>query len=174
LVHDQIPATLITDSMVAALMSQKPINAVVVGADRVVANGDTANKIGTYALAVLARHHGVKFLVAAPRTTIDLQTQKGADIVIEQRAAKEVTQIKGPRFDGSSLDLSHVETVSIAAHGIDVWNPAFDVTSAELIDGIITEVGVAEKDANGAFRLETLFDAAPSDSKRIAVDSLLA
>jgi len=108
LVHDNIPATLVTDSMAAALLRLKGpserIAAIVVGADRVAANGDTANKIGTYSLAIAAKHHGVKFLVAAPRTTIDLDTQSGEDIVIEERPGKEVTMIKGPRHDGASLD----------------------------------------------------------------------
>lgn len=162
LVHDKIPATLVTDSMAAALLRLKGeperIAAIVVGADRVAANGDTANKIGTYSLAINARHHGVKFLVAAPRTTIDLQTKTGEDIVIEERAGKEVTLVKGPRFNGASLDLKVVETVSIAANGINVWNPAFDVTPAELIDGIITEVGVVEKDSDGVFRMEKVFE----------------
>ncbi|KAF2015875.1 putative translation initiation factor [Aaosphaeria arxii CBS 175.79] len=161
LVHDQIPATLITDSMAAALLRlrgpSENIAAIVVGADRVAANGDTANKIGTYSLAILAKHHGVKFLVAAPRTTIDLGTKTGSDIVIEERPGKEVTLVKGPRHDGVNLDLSVVETVSIAANGIGVWNPAFDVTPAELIDGIVTEVGVVEKDADGVFHLEQVF-----------------
>jgi len=161
LVHDQIPATLITDSMAAALLqlkgSSENIAGIVVGADRVAANGDTANKIGTYSLAILARHHGVKFLVAAPRTTIDLETKSGKDIVIEERPGKEVTLIKGPRYDGVTLDLGVIETVSIAANGIGVWNPAFDVTPAELIDGIITEVGVVEKDSDGVFHLDELF-----------------
>ncbi|KAF2710429.1 Methylthioribose-1-phosphate isomerase [Pleomassaria siparia CBS 279.74] len=161
LVHDQIPATLITDSMAAALLqlkgSSENIAGIVVGADRVAANGDTANKIGTYSLAILAKHHGVKFLVAAPRTTIDLETKSGNDIVIEERPGKEVTLVKGPRHDGVTLDLGVVETVSIAANGIEVWNPAFDVTPAELIDGIITEVGVVEKDSNGVFHLDQLF-----------------
>lgn len=162
LVHDKIPATLITDSMAAALLrlkgSPERIAAIVVGADRVAANGDTANKIGTYSLAINARHHGVKFLVAAPRTTIDLHTKSGEDIVIEERAGKEVTLVKGPRYDGASLDLNVVETVSIAANGINVWNPAFDVTPAELIDGIITEIGVVEKDSDGVFRMEKVFE----------------
>ena len=130
-----------------------------VGADRVAANGDTANKIGTYQLAITAKYHSVKFLVAAPRTTIDLQTKSGADIVIEERAGREVTMIKGPRFDGVDLDLSKPEVVSIAANGIDVWNPAFDVTPAELIDGIITEVGVVEKDSEGNFDLTMAMEA---------------
>ncbi|PPJ58101.1 hypothetical protein CBER1_05276 [Cercospora berteroae] len=163
LVHDNIPATLITDSMASALLRLKGpeqrIAAIVVGADRVAANGDTANKIGTYQLAITAKYHGVKFLVAAPRTTIDLSTKSGADIVIEERPGKEMTFVKGPRFDGVDLDLSQVETVSIAAKGIDVWNPSFDVTPAELIDGIITEVGVVEKDASGRFDLTLAMEA---------------
>ncbi|KAB2570068.1 Initiation factor 2B-related protein [Lasiodiplodia theobromae] len=161
LVHDKIPATLVTDSMAAALLRLKGeperIAAIVVGADRVAANGDTANKIGTYSLAVNAKHHGVKFLVAAPRTTIDLHTKTGQEIVIEERPGKEMTLVKGPRFDGTALDLNVVETVSIAANGIDVWNPAFDVTPAELIDGVITEVGVLEKNSDGTFHMEEVF-----------------
>lgn len=163
LVHDKIPGTLITDSMVAALLrlrgQSENIAAIVVGADRVAANGDTANKIGTYALAVLARHHGVKFLVAAPRTTIDMHTASGKDIKIEERPGEEMTSIRGPRIDSGELDLeSPAVTVSIAATGIETWNPAFDVTPAELIDGIITEVGVAEKNAKGVFDLQHIMD----------------
>lgn len=158
LVHDQIPATLITDSMAAALLADASagVGAIVVGADRVAANGDTANKIGTYGLAVLARHHGIKFLVAAPLTTIDLATSSGSDITIEQRSASEVTSIKGPReaSDGEGLVL---DTVRIAAPGINVWNPAFDITPAALIDGIITETGVAEKGTDGQFHMSELF-----------------
>ncbi|KAL4935758.1 hypothetical protein BDV06DRAFT_206343 [Aspergillus oleicola] len=158
LVHDKIPATLITDSMVAALLSRPGdhVNAIVVGADRVAANGDTANKIGTYGLAVLARHHGVKFLVAAPLTTIDLATKSGDDIIIEERPSLEVTKIKGLQEDDVTGD-ARLGTVKIAAEGINVWNPAFDVTPLPLIDGIITEKGVAEKDADGCFHLEKLF-----------------
>ncbi|CAG7961696.1 unnamed protein product [Penicillium salamii] len=160
LVHDKIPATLITDSMAAALLANTDVGvgAIVVGADRVAANGDTANKIGTYALAVLARHHGVKFLVAAPRTTIDLATKSGRDIVIEQRPASEVTSIKGPRSGAESIDGPSIESVQIAAPGINVWNPAFDITPAALIDGIVTEVGVVEKGADGQYHLDGLFD----------------
>ncbi|KAL4899184.1 Methylthioribose-1-phosphate isomerase [Aspergillus multicolor] len=159
LVHDKIPATLITDSMAAALLSRPgtPVNAIVVGADRVAANGDTANKIGTYGLAVLARYHGVKFLVAAPLTTIDLATESGDEIVIEERPSLEVTKIKGLRDDDSTGDVT-LATVSIAAEGINVWNPAFDVTPFALIDGIITEKGVAEKNGDGRFQLQELFD----------------
>jgi methylthioribose-1-phosphate isomerase len=149
LVHDKIPATLITDSMAASLLAKQGENiaAVVVGADRVAANGDTANKIGTYSLAVLARHHGVKFLVAAPRTTIDLATASGNDIVIEERASEEVTRIKGFQVGTSGdiqLDQAPV-TISTATVGIGVWNPAFDVTPANLIDAVITERGAVEK-----------------------------
>jgi methylthioribose-1-phosphate isomerase len=179
LVHDQIPATLVTDSMAAALMKFKGeserIAAVVVGADRVAKNGDTANKIGTYALvsdivisckrikalkcsqSIIARHHGIKFLVAAPRTTIDLQTASGEHIIIEERASSEVATVKGPRIIGGELKTDEVVTIAIAAQGIDIWNPAFDITPAELIDGIVTEVGVAEKDAEGKFNLADLF-----------------
>ncbi|KAL1591454.1 S-methyl-5-thioribose-1-phosphate isomerase [Paraconiothyrium brasiliense] len=176
LVHDKIPATLVTDSMAAALLRLKGqtenIAGIVVGADRVAANGDTANKIGTYSLAILAKHHGVKFLVAAPRTTIDLDTQSGADIVIEERPGKEVLLVKGPRHDGVNLDLAVVETVSIAAHGIGVWNPAFDVTPAELIDGIVTEVGVVEKDSDGVFHLDKVFEVDASNIKPSTVGGI--
>ncbi|GAQ07769.1 methylthioribose-1-phosphate isomerase [Aspergillus lentulus] len=159
LVHDKLPATLITDSMVAALLAntKAEVDAIVVGADRVAANGDTANKIGTYGLAVLAKYHGVKFLVAAPLTTIDLGTKSGEDIVIEERPAAEVTKIKGPVDGDHSADIVKLETVHIAAKGINVWNPAFDVTPSTLIDGIITEVGVIEKETDGQFHLERLF-----------------
>lgn len=163
LVHDGITGTLITDSMASALLrlrgSSDRIEAIVVGADRVAANGDTANKIGTYQLAISARHHGVRFLVAAPRTTIDLRTKSGKDIEIEQRPGKEVTMMTGPRLDGVDVDVSQQETVSIAAQGIDVWNPAFDVTPADLIDGIVTEIGVVEKGANGTFDLTLAMEA---------------
>lgn len=162
--------------MVSALLRirgrSEHITAIVVGADRVAANGDTANKIGTYQLAIAAKHHGVKFLVAAPRTTIDLHTKSGADIVIEERAGKEMTFIKGPRFDGVDLDLSQVETVSIAAKGINVWNPAFDVTPADLIDGIITEVGVVEKSVKGGFDLTLAMEATNEGIKPVTIGGL--
>ena len=152
--------------MAAALLRTKgqanKITAVVVGADRVAANGDTANKIGTYALAILARHHGVKFLVAAPRTTVDMNTLSGDEIVVEQRPSIEVAEITGPRAQGSkehrAVDLDHIETVRVAAPGIGIWNPAFDVTPAGLIDGIVTEVGVVEKGADGTFHLSDIFN----------------
>lgn len=161
LVHDRIPATLITDSMAAALLARAEIgvDAIVVGADRVAANGDTANKIGTYGLAVLAKYHGVKFLVAAPLTTIDLVTKSGNEITIEERPASEVTTVRGTCEDGGASEAVKMETVCIAAKGINVWNPAFDITPGALIDGIITEKGVVEKDSDGLFHLEELFKA---------------
>ncbi|XP_065151129.1 methylthioribose-1-phosphate isomerase [Paramisgurnus dabryanus] len=127
-VAEGFPATLITDSMAALAMREKGITAVVVGADRVVANGDTANKVGTYQLAIAAKHHGVPFYVAAPSTSCDLSLESGRDIVIEERPPEELTSING---------------VPVAAPGIDVWNPSFDVTPHQLITGgIITELGV--------------------------------
>ena len=162
LIHDEIPATLVTDSMAAALLRQKGesenIVAIVVGADRVAANGDTANKIGTYALAILARFHNIKFLIAAPLTTVDLSTASGTDIKIEERPSNEMTRMKGPVFDNSIKDKEflapqHTEEISIAAKHTHAWNPAFDVTPAELIDGIVTENGVVEKDQKGRFQL---------------------
>ena len=178
LVHDKIPATLITDSMASALLQLKGpsdrIVAIVVGADRVAANGDTANKIGTYQLAITAKHHGVKFLVAAPRTTIDLQTKTDADIIIEERPSTEMKRMKGPRFDGEVLEVNQVEVVSIAAEGIDVWNPAFDVTPAELIDGIITELGVVEKGEKGAFDLTFAMEAHNESVKPSSIGGLYA
>ena len=166
LLHDGIPATLVMDSMAGALFrirgKSDNIVAVIVGADRVAANGDTANKIGTYGLAIMARQHDVKFLVAAPRTTIDLETARGEDIVIEERPQQEVLSIKGPRVlglteNGQEIEDGSGERVSTAALGTTAWNPAFDVTPAGLIDGIVTEVGVAEK-SKGAFDLASLFE----------------
>ena len=155
LVFEGIPSTLITDSMAASLMrtrgAQEHLAAVIVGADRVVRNGDTANKIGTYQLAVLARHHGVKFMVAAPTTSIDLETETGDDIKIEERKREELTQITGAvvREDGTVDEKSKVR-VATADQRVGVWNPAFDVTPAELIDAVVTEKGVVEK-TNGQF-----------------------
>ena len=128
LMEDKIPVTLITDSMAGSLMRQGKIDLCIVGADRIAANGDVANKIGTYSVAVLAKAHGIPFYVAAPYSTIDLRTKSGADIQIEQRNAQEVTTIHG----------SH----PVAPTGVSVYNPAFDVTPAELVSGIITERGV--------------------------------
>ena len=128
LMQDQIPVTLITDNMAGSLMRQGKIQVCVVGADRIAANGDVANKIGTYSVAVLARAHGIPFYVAAPYSTIDLATKTGADIPIEERNPLEVTSIHG----------SH----PVAPAGVAVCNPAFDVTPADLITGIITERGI--------------------------------
>src|SRR5947207_4576726 len=127
LLRDGSETTVITDSMAGALMHQGKVNLVVVGADRIAANGDTANKIGTYAVAVLAREHQIPFYVAAPRSTIDLDTPSGGDIPIEERNAREVT---------------HVGAAQVAPDGALVWNPAFDVTPHHLIAGIITECGI--------------------------------
>lgn len=128
LMQDGIPVTLITDSMAGTLMRQGKIHLCIVGADRIAANGDVANKIGTYSVAVLARAHGIPFYVAAPHSTIDLATRSGADIPIEQRNPSEVTTLYQGR--------------PIAPEGVDVLNPAFDVTPARYITGIITERGV--------------------------------
>jgi methylthioribose-1-phosphate isomerase len=127
LVRDGIETTIITDNMSGALMRQGKVDLVVVGADRIAANGDTANKIGTYTVAVLAREHRVPFYVAAPLSTIDLDTPDGAHIPIEERNPKEVTHVAGSQ---------------LAPEGARVWNPAFDVTPHELIAGIITERGI--------------------------------
>lgn len=153
LVFEGIPATLVTDSMAGALFRTRgDVAAVVVGADRVVRNGDTANKIGTYQLAVLARHHGVKFMVAAPTTSVDLETESGEGIRIEERKGEELTQISGAVVgEDGKVDVSRTARVAIADQRIAVWNPAFDVTPAELIDAIVTEKGTVEKNAEGKF-----------------------
>ena len=122
------PFTLITDSMAARTMEKINIDGIFVGADRIASNGDTANKIGTYSLAVLAKYHGVPFYVAAPLSTVDYDIESGNDIPVEERSLEEVTRIKGVQF---------------TAEDIEVTTPAFDVTPAELIHGIITEKGVA-------------------------------
>jgi methylthioribose-1-phosphate isomerase len=126
--EDGIPLTLITDNMVGHYFKKGGVGAVVVGADRIAANGDTANKIGTYQIAVLAREHSVPFYVAAPISTLDLTIPSGEHIPIEQRAAEEVTHFRGVR---------------VAPNDVEVGNPAFDVTPARLIAAIITERGVA-------------------------------
>jgi methylthioribose-1-phosphate isomerase len=127
LMQDQIPVTLITDSMAAHLMSLDEIDAVIVGADRIAANGDTANKIGTYALAILAQYHKLPFYIAAPLSTIDMGILSGQDIPIEQRNQEEVRKVWGQY---------------ITVPDVRVFNPAFDVTPAALISGIITEAGL--------------------------------
>jgi methylthioribose-1-phosphate isomerase len=146
LVHDKIPATLVADSAVAALMKLGSVNAVVVGADRIAANGDTANKIGTYSLALCAKHHGVQFYVAAPLTSIDLSISSGQQIVIEERSPKELLNSEGGLGK------------QVAASGIAVWNPAFDVTPASLITAIITEKGVITKSGDDAFDIKSFVE----------------
>jgi methylthioribose-1-phosphate isomerase len=128
LVQEGIPATLITDNMAGHLISRGEADLIVVGADRIAANGDAANKIGTYTLAVLAKRHGLPFYIAAPLSTFDRSIADGSAIPIEERHADEVTGYRGTRW---------------APEGVRVRNPAFDVTPAELITGIITEKGVA-------------------------------
>jgi methylthioribose-1-phosphate isomerase len=129
LTKDNIPTTVISDNMAGAMMRQGKIGAIVVGADRIAANGDVANKIGTYTVAVLAKEHGIPFYVAAPLSTIDLQTPDGSKIPIEQRSAKEVTHIAGKQM---VPDAAQVE------------NPAFDVTPAKYVTAIVTEHGIAK------------------------------
>jgi methylthioribose-1-phosphate isomerase len=128
LMKDGIPTTVISDNMAGAMMSQGKIGAIVVGADRIAANGDVANKIGTYTVAVLAKEHGIPFYVAAPFSTIDLATPDGSKIPIEQRDAKEVTHIGGKQM---------------VPDGVGIENPAFDVTPAKYVTAIITERGIA-------------------------------
>ncbi len=130
LVQEKIPATLITDNMAGAFMRKGLVNLVIVGADRIAANGDTANKIGTYGLAVLSRSHGIPFYVAAPTSTLDLSLASGEDIPIEERSVAEVTHFHG---------------TPIAPKGVKAFNPAFDVTPHSLIQGIVTERGIIRK-----------------------------
>ncbi|MDX1514715.1 MAG: S-methyl-5-thioribose-1-phosphate isomerase [Gammaproteobacteria bacterium] len=127
LVQDRIPVSLIADGAATYAMQQGKVRWVIVGADRVAANGDVANKIGTYALAVSARHHGVGFMVVAPTSTIDLDCPDGASIPIENRNADELLSLRNAR---------------VAASGADAWNPVFDVTPASLVDALVTERGV--------------------------------
>jgi methylthioribose-1-phosphate isomerase len=128
LAKDNIPVTVITDNMAGHVMKSGQVNAVVVGADRIAANGDAANKIGTYMVAVLAREHNIPFYVAAPVTTLDLSLKSGDDIPIEERDAREVT---------------HIKEHQLAPDGVGVQNPAFDVTPNRLIAAIITDKGIA-------------------------------
>ncbi len=130
LLQEKIPVSLICDAAAASALYVHDVEWIIVGADRVAANGDVANKIGTYGLAALAKHAGKKFMVVAPTSTIDLDSASGDDITIEQRASHEVT---------------HVADKSIASAGVNVWNPVFDVTPAALVDVLVTEQGVIEK-----------------------------
>ena len=127
LLRQKIDTTLICDNMAASLMAKGKVDIIFAGADRIASNGDTANKIGTYMLAVLAKHHGVPFYIVAPRSTFDLKIKSGKQIPIEERNSEEVTHFAG---------------VQTAPKGIKVYNPAFDVTPANLITGIVTEYGI--------------------------------
>jgi len=129
LVNEGIPVTLNADSAAAHLMKTKGITWVIVGADRITANGDVANKIGTYQLAVAAMHHGVRFMVVAPSSTIDMNLASGEDIPIEERDGKELLEVGGQRVGAE----------------VDAFNPVFDVTPADLIDAIVTEKGIVER-----------------------------
>ncbi|HUN87940.1 MAG TPA: S-methyl-5-thioribose-1-phosphate isomerase [Terriglobales bacterium] len=129
LVKDNIPTTVIADNMAGVMMRQGKIGAVIVGADRIAANGDVANKIGTYTVAVLAKEHGIPFYVAAPTSTVDLETPDGSKIPIEQRSSREVSHIAGKQ---------------ITPNGAKIENPAFDVTPNQYVTAIITERGVAK------------------------------
>jgi len=137
LVMDKIPVTLITDGMCSYFMNKGMIDMVVVGADRIASNGDTANKIGTYTVAIAAKYHNVPFYIAAPLSTIDTNIKTGAEIPIEERSHEEVTHINGKR---------------ICAEGVNIINPGFDVTPHELIAGIITEVGILKPDYNESIK----------------------
>jgi len=127
MVQENIPVTLISDNMSGYLMSQGEVDAIVVGTDRVAGNGDVANKIGTYMVAVLAKRHNIPFYVACPLSTIDRSIMSGEDIPIEERPIEEVTGFRDCKW---------------AAEGVKVRNPSFDVTPADLVTGLITEVGV--------------------------------
>jgi methylthioribose-1-phosphate isomerase len=128
LMKDGIPTTVISDNMAGAMMSQGKIGAIVVGADRIAANGDVANKIGTYTVAILAKEHGIPFYVAAPISTIDLDCPEGSQIPIEQRNSREISHIAGKQM---------------VPDGVEIENPAFDVTPAKYVAAIITEKGIA-------------------------------
>ena len=128
--EEQIPVQLICDSAAATAMRQQDIEWVIVGADRVAANGDVANKIGTHGLAILARHLGKKFMVVAPSSTVDLTTGSGAEIEVEVRAGSELT---------------HIAQEAVAATNVPAWNPVFDITPAALVDVLVTEKGVVEQ-----------------------------
>jgi len=127
LLRHKINTTLICDNMAASLMGKGNVDIIFTGADRIASNGDTANKIGTYMLAVLARHHGIPFYIVSPRSTFDLNIKSGKQIPIEERKSEEVTHFAG---------------VATAPKGVKVYNPAFDVTPAKLITGIVTEYGI--------------------------------
>jgi methylthioribose-1-phosphate isomerase len=136
--RQKIDVTLICDNMAASLMGKGEVDIIFTGADRIASNGDTANKIGTYMLAVLAKHHGIPFYIVAPRSTFDLKIKSGKQIPIEERSSDEVTHFAG---------------VPITPKGIKVYNPAFDVTPAKLITGIVTEYGIIHPSKRGHIKV---------------------
>ncbi|KAJ1650477.1 S-methyl-5-thioribose-1-phosphate isomerase [Dispira simplex] len=174
LVHEGIPSTLVTDSMVSALLKLHSVDAIVVGADRVAANGDTANKIGTYQLAVTAHHHRVPFIVAAPLTSVDLNLASGDVIVIEERPSQELLSVTGratPLQVGSETNSTTGSSLlpcrmPLAAPGISAWNPSFDVTPAHLIDYIVTEIGAIPKNSNGTFDIQNFITTSKTSAFR--------
>jgi methylthioribose-1-phosphate isomerase len=137
LMKDRIPVTLITDNMAGYFMARERIDAVIVGADRIASNGDVANKIGTYSVAVLAKEHGIPFYAIAPTSTFDLAIASGSEIPIEERSPEEVTHLHG---------------IPVAPEGVRVWNPAFDVTPNRLVSAIVCENGVARAPFREALR----------------------
>jgi methylthioribose-1-phosphate isomerase len=140
--REGMPFSVLADGAAGSLLAAGEVDAVLVGADRIAADGSVANKIGTYPLAVLAQHHQVPFLVVAPVTSVDLATQRGADIVVEQRAAEEVTEISSPYQPGPWAGPGQRSGIPVAPVGADAYNPAFDVTPPELVTAIVTESGV--------------------------------
>jgi methylthioribose-1-phosphate isomerase len=141
LANEGIAHKIVADNAGAYLMSKGMIDLIIVGADRIAANGDVANKIGTYEKAILARHFGIPFFVAAPLSTFDPETLTGSDIIIEERSAYEVHYQTGPDSEG------RIHTIRVTNPGSDAINPAFDVTPAEFISGIITEKGIIKSDS---------------------------
>ncbi|ORX40712.1 hypothetical protein BD324DRAFT_575358 [Kockovaella imperatae] len=144
----KMPACMVCDTALGSLMQLHDIDGVIVGADRIVANGDTANKIGTYQAAVLANRHSVPFMVVAPVTTVDLSLKTGAEINIEQRPGKEATQVRGKNLETGEMSVVRISPEGVG-EGSELWqgvyNPAFDVTPADLISCVVTEKGVAER-----------------------------
>lgn len=166
LMYEKIPATLITDSSISYLISTSkiPIKAAFVGADRIVRNGDTANKIGTYQLSIICKRFGIKFYVVAPTTTFDTKSETGNEIVVEERPSNEFRLVQGTLVDSETekvvLDDKGAPVkakVGITPPEMPVWNPSFDVTPFENIDGIVTERGVFTKGEDKKFHLEELF-----------------
>ena len=148
LVFEKIPSSLVCDSMVSLLIQKEQIDCIIIGADRVAKNGDTCNKIGSLQLAIIANYYNIPFIVAAPRTSIDLKTASGSEIEIEHRSGEEVLSLKG-------LLNEKIVEVEVGARGINVWNPAFDVVPSQLITAIVTEKGVIlKRDGISEFDME--------------------